>query len=236
MEPLEPVEWCPACILGIKSACTKRPGYNPETRKFMACRDWNEMVKHQTGDSAPVGEFSEGQIMASEFESEAITQHVRQRTPAGGFLKDDSELKQPARVGRQRANRAKPIKQGDICEWSELKYAGGGPVPIVGCFRGAAATVHHGPDKDWLNNDLSNLHKICTQCHSAYHQKNDIFYVSERPTPGTPFLWNEELVKGMEIKPHDPNTKATIQEIYEQIAERRKEELDTSEVLEVSDE
>lgn len=222
------MEICPACLLGIRSACTKRHHFNPETGKFMSCIDWGNYQAALSADpDTPVGEFSSAQIEASEFESDAITQHVaRERGPGGGFHKDDAALKQPARVGRQRANRAKPIKAGDICEWSELKYAGGGPVPIVGCYRGVAATVHHGPDKDWLNNELSNLHKICTQCHSLYHQKNDIFYVSERPTPGTPFLWNEELVKGMEIKPHDTETKATIQEIYEQIAVRRGEEGD----------
>lgn len=221
---------CPACLLGIKSACTERHHFNPETGKFMSCIDWANYQTALEPNASPVGEFSSAQIEASEFESDAITQHVqRERGPGGGFHKDDATLKQPARVGRQRANRAKPIKPGDVCEWSELKYAGGGPVPITGCFRGVAATVHHGPDKDWLNNDLSNLHKICTQCHSMYHIKNDMFYVSERPTPGTPFLWNEDMVKGLEIKPHDPDTKATIQEIYAQIAERRGEELLESE-------
>lgn len=149
-------------------------------------------------------------------------EEVINRSPGGRKLKKDASVKYPARVGRQRANLVKPIKPGDICEWSMLKSAGGGVVPIIGCYNNPASTVHHGPDKDYFNNTVENLHKICKFCHAAYHTANDPFYVDKRPPAGTPFYFQEEVISL--VKPHDPNTKATLSEVFDVIAKREKDE------------
>ena len=146
----------------------------------------------------------------------------------GRKMKPNSRLKNPMRTGRMRDNAIKPIGPGDKCEWAELKYAGGGVIPIVGCLGNAATTVHHGPDKDWLNNNEENLHKLCSDCHSAYHKFNDPFYVSRRPEPGTPFYFREEVLD--RLTPHDPNTKATKQEILQNIMKR--EQIEAGELWE----
>lgn len=125
-------------------------------------------------------------------------------------LKADEDVRDPTSTGRKRAAQLKPIREGDICEWAGLKYAGGGAVPIVGCNGRPAKARHHGPDKSTLNNEEGNLHVICVHCHNRWHAKNDPLYPKERPGNGQPFL----PLSG-ECKPHDPNTRATIEEIFQ---------------------
>lgn len=48
------------------------------------------------------------------------------------FLEPD-ELSNDTSAGRKRAAMAAPILTGMECEWSGLKFAGGGVIPIVGC-------------------------------------------------------------------------------------------------------
>lgn len=132
-----------------------------------------------------------------------------QRTP-----KPDELLKDVTSTGRKRAAQLKPIKEGDICEWAGLLKAGGGAIPIVGCNGRPAKAIHHGPDKSTVNNNLENLHKICTHCHNRWHTLNDPLYPNERPGQGKPYL----PLSG-ECLPHDPDTRATIQQIFEAEAE-----------------
>lgn len=128
--------------------------------------------------------------------------------PQGKQYKDGDEMKDMLSTGRKRAAKAKPIREGDICEWAMLKNAGGGIVPIIGCKGRLATNIHHGPDKSVLNNDPdTNLHKICAYCHNRWHTKNDIYY-GERPKDGSAFL----PIKG-ELLEHDKVTKATLEEI-----------------------
>lgn len=132
-------------------------------------------------------------------------------------------------AGRKRAAMLYPIYDGMICEWSGLKNAGGGVVPIIGCNGNKLSSkkggdgelvqgdVHHGPDKNTLENGAGNAHRICAFCHHRWHAANDKFY-GKRPTrddgkiDGTkPFLPLPEY----EWTKHDPETKATEEELEE---------------------
>ena len=139
--------------------------------------------------------------------------------------KEGADLKDVLSTGRKRAAEAKPLEEGTICEWAGLKYAGGGVVPIIGCpgnkltkNRGQYAR-HHGPDKNVLNNDLKNLHLICPTCHNRWHTLNDPYYGdgtgASRPPAG------EEWLPDMPWQAHDPDTKATEMEIFENETEWR---------------
>lgn len=123
-------------------------------------------------------------------------------------LKEADQIKDPTSTGRKRAVLVKPIREGDICEWAGLKECGGGVVPIVGCRGNLATNVHHGPDKDTLNNELVNLHKICATCHNRWHTVNDPFYPKVRPPGGTPFV--PEL---LEMLQHNSELMASEEEI-----------------------
>lgn len=90
----------------------------------------------------------------------------------------------PASTGRKLAARLFKIKPGMVCEWAGMKNVGGGLHPIVGCMRNPASDIHHGPDKNTLNNakvtwelgDTENIHLICSFCHNRWHGLNDPTY------------------------------------------------------------
>lgn len=135
---------------------------------------------------------------------------VNEPAQRGGPVKAAEDMADPISTGRKRAAVAKPITEGMVCEWAGLKCAGGGVESIIGCNGNVATNIHHGPDKDVLNNDDSNLHRICANCHNRWHTLNDPFY-GVRPTPGTPFI---PLVP-YSYRPHDTDTKADLKEIFE---------------------
>ena len=97
---------------------------------------------------------------------------------------DIGTLADPSSTGRKRAADMYPITPGQVCEWARQKNCGGGVEPIVGCLGNPASDIHHGPDKNTLNNekvsrgvgDSENLHLICSPCHNSYHAKNDMYY------------------------------------------------------------
>lgn len=132
-------------------------------------------------------------------------------------------------AGRKRAAMLYPIYEGMTCEWAGLKNAGGGVEPIIGCAGNKLSPkkggdgdlvqgdVHHGPDKNTLENSPGNAHRICAFCHHRWHAANDKYY-GKRPTredgkiDGTkPFLPLDEY----ELLQHDPDTRATDEEIKE---------------------
>lgn len=127
----------------------------------------------------------------------------------GGPVKNAEDMADPISTGRKRAAVTKPITEGMVCEWAGLKFAGGGVEPIIGCNGNVATNIHHGPDKDVLNNSDSNLHRLCANCHNRWHTVNDKFY-GIRPTPGTPFI---PLVPYVYLD-HDSDTKASIEEVF----------------------
>ena len=145
----------------------------------------------------------------------------------GRPVQTPEEIKDPTSTGRKRAAMVAPILTGQICAWAGLKFAGGGPIPIVGCDghalierKGGAPEKdlyqgdrHHGPDKNTLNNAVGmNLHSICADCHHRWHALNDEFYDKDgRPSAAFPFT---------PVVPyflHDPVTRST--ELQHAIAE-----------------
>lgn len=136
------------------------------------------------------------------------------------------EVTEVLSTGRKRAAMVAPIFPGMPCEWAGLRYAGGGPHPIVGCVGNTIADVkknadlpenatkrgerHHGPDKNTLNNAPgTNLHRICSACHTHWHALNDRYYADERP--GADVQWLP--LDGHKNFRHDPDTKATPEEL-----------------------
>jgi len=125
-----------------------------------------------------------------------ITQNKR-----GGPVKFDEDVTDPQSTGRKRAAVAYPLEEGMTCEWSSLKYAGGGSFPIIGCPGHKATNRHHGPDKNVLNNSEGNVHRICAFCHNRWHARNDPLY--------------QEVFGTDQWKTHDPETRATQAEVLE---------------------
>lgn len=126
--------------------------------------------------------------------------------------KDLADYKDPVSTGRKRAAEMYPISPGMVCEWANLKRAGGGVVPIVGCLGRPASDRHHGPDKNTMNNAPGNLHRICDHCHNTWHAVNDPHY-GDRPVHTQPFIPKGD--KNVDWFDHDPDTQATTQEIIE---------------------
>lgn len=91
--------------------------------------------------------------------------------------KDDSSLKDQQSTGRKRAAKWFPMDETQLCEWSMKTNCGGGKNPITGCAGNLQKARHHGPDKNTLNNDVGNVHRICHTCHNRWHTLNDEGYV-----------------------------------------------------------
>ena len=124
-----------------------------------------------------------------------------------GPYKEDEDVTDPKSTGRKRAAKMYPLTEGLKCEWSGLKFAGGGVVPIIGCHSGNAVARHHGPDKNTLNNSEGNVHRTCVFCHNRWHTANDPHYTKQIDETQT-WVPNKDWV------PHNPETKATIVEIF----------------------
>jgi len=91
--------------------------------------------------------------------------------------KNDGNLRDPHSTGRKRAVTLHGHANSDEpCEWRGRANCGGGRFPILGCDNGVQENLHHGPDKNTLNNERSNIHKICSQCHNRWHALNDPGY------------------------------------------------------------
>lgn len=134
--------------------------------------------------------------------------------------RDIGTLKEPLSTGRKRVAAMYPIPKGKICEWAGLAAAGGGTHPIVGCIGYPATDLHHGPDKNTLNNmrasagtsdGAENVHQICSFCHNAWHAVNDPHYperdyVEDQASPWLPL--------GVTLD-HDSDTLADQDTLYE---------------------
>lgn len=139
------------------------------------------------------------------------------------------ELKDPLSTGRKRVARMFPIPAGKMCEWAMLASAGGGIEPIVGCVGYPASDLHHGPDKNTLNNakaslgigTTENVWMLCSMCHNAWHAKNDPYYPKTRGNEkqrdyiadqATPFLPLPQFMDSFVA--HDPDTRTDSPRIY----------------------
>lgn len=107
-------------------------------------------------------------------------------------LKEDEDVTDITSTGRKRAAQMYPIEEGMLCEWAFLAKAGGGVYPLVGCNGTELSTDkgkharHHGPDKNTVNNEVGNVHRICQSCHNRWHSLNDPYYGSRQGTQ--PFI------------------------------------------------
>ncbi len=111
--------------------------------------------------------------MEPESSSEGDSEPVREINT----YKNDATLRDQQSTGRKRAAVMYPLDSDADCEWQRKKNCGGGKHPIVGCVDGKQEARHHGPDKNTLNNDSGNVHRICHKCHNRWHAKNDSDYV-----------------------------------------------------------
>lgn len=141
-------------------------------------------------------------------------------------LKNSADLKDQQSTGRKRAvvvieSEGRGL-DGSICEWAQLRFAGGGVTPIIGCAGTilretkdgdslpageSPRNVHHGPDKSTINNASGNLHVVCAHCHNRWHTLNDPHYGKNRPEAGKPFVPDGICLA------HDPETQATPEEL-----------------------
>jgi hypothetical protein len=118
-----------------------------------------------------------------------------------------------------------PISVGQVCEWAGLKDCGGGAVSVVGCINNPATDLHHGPDKNTLNNEkgsrgigeLENVHVICSECHNTWHALNDEFYdrYNRNEQQTEPCLPRE----GVQWSQHEPS-EATFEDLVEEEGRR----------------
>lgn len=175
---------------------------------------------HRETDKCQQEEVTVDQVSFADLSKEMSEEE--EPRPVGRPPKDISQMLDPISTGRKQAAVRAPIEVGSVCEWTGLKYAGGGVVPITGCIGRPASDRHHGPNKSTLVNsrpndgeDTWNLHVICDWCHNTWHAENDKYYGDAgRPKDNSDWLPVEPY------KEHDPNTKATREEIL--IAEMKR--------------
>lgn len=133
----------------------------------------------------------------------------------GGQIKTPEAITDVQSTGRKRAALMFPIEENEVCEWAGLLNAGGGVNAIIGCVDNMATAIHHGPDKNTLNNKRENIHKICAFCHNYWHAQNDQYY-GERPVGTEPFI----PLDGSDWKLPDTETKATDEQLVKEMIRR----------------
>lgn len=139
-----------------------------------------------------------------------------EQTREFGGLKSAFDITDVQSTGRKRAAQMYPISEGMVCEWSYLRSAGGGVMPIIGCLDGKATNIHHGPDKNTLNNNMGNVHRICAFCHNYWHGRNDKYY-GDRPAGTEPFI----PIGDSSWTLPDMDTHATLEEVLEDQVKRK---------------
>jgi hypothetical protein len=197
---------CPPCRAGFPNECW----YTWVDEEWTSCGE----IKFTA-----TGELKDERVSASsEDDQDRDSGYI---ADGYGAAKDISEYKDPLSTGRKRAATMYPIAAGQVCEWANLKRAGGGVVPIVGCLGRPASDRHHGPDKNTMNNAADNVHRICDYCHNTWHALNDPHY-GDRPDHTQPFIPIGEI--GVDWFAHDAITKATVEEILEAETKRLHEQ------------
>ena len=91
----------------------------------------------------------------------------------------DASLKDQQSTGRKRAALAYPLDREGPCEWADAgptNPKGGGTKPVIFGCKNTQDARHHGPDKNTLNNDEGNVHRICHWHHNNWHAMNDPDY------------------------------------------------------------
>lgn len=146
---------CFPCIRGLHGAC-----------RVLDCD-----CSHQSVPNAEVITNDSGEEDNSE-ERESSQSRTRRNKP-------DAALKDQQSTGRKRAANLYPLDREAPCEWLGKSGMGGGTKPINGCPLADNCTQqarHHGPDKNTLNNEEGNVHRIGHLCHNRWHAMNDPDY------------------------------------------------------------
>ena len=143
---------------------------------------------NQLGSNATDNLLSE-QMVDEEVPTEAYVPGKPEREV--NTYKDESTIRDQQSTGRKRAALMYPLHPELACEWRGKDNVGGHK-SIMGCINGLQQARHHGPDKNTLNNDEGNVHRICHVCHNRWHTENDPDYVwgqiyePHSPTDATP--------------------------------------------------
>lgn len=95
--------------------------------------------------------------------------------------KSTRRLKDPESTGRKRAKKLYPLDREAACEWRglmprDVQTLSGSRLPFGPCESGKQQARHHGPDKNPLNNEPENVHRICHRDHNLWHALNDEDY------------------------------------------------------------
>lgn len=169
---------CISCLRGFYDECGHDPpktGENSDTSI-----GGNSSVNSQSGSiTDELAQQSETSPSASDYDADEQPTGKRSRR-----TKPDDAVRDQQSTGRKRAARLYPLHREELCEWAEASDdnpKGGGTSPIViGCFKTQQAR-HHGPEKNTLNNDPGNVHRICHWHHNLWHRMNDPNYDPNHP-------------------------------------------------------
>lgn len=138
------------------------------------CRDPDCNDELEGGED--IAGFGEPTVSDSVLDDSTDTVDSEVEEEARHTYKDDSSLRDQQSTGRKRAARWYPIDDTKLCEWAGQTNCGGGQHPITGCVGNLQSARHHGPDKNTLNNEAGNVHRICPTCHNRWHTLNDEGY------------------------------------------------------------
>jgi hypothetical protein len=182
---------CLACLRGLTGECqhgsnTKQTGQRTDTEG----KDSEIISESKVGSEGyaydPRGYGTSGPYQSDTKDDESGTTREDSEPGTGKRKrrnKRDAALRDQQSTGRKRAARLYPLDRDAECEWAGSTSAGGGTNPIPGCgkrrntVKGKQQARHHGPDKNTLNNEPGNVHRICHSCHNAWHAVNDPDYV-----------------------------------------------------------
>ncbi len=169
---------CVECLRGFHAVCGDPCCCSNTTAPT------NSSVKEETGSTGGmVGE--DGQTSAPRiYDTSDPEEDWRVSSGSAKRGKRDASLKDQQSTGRKRAAQLFPLDRTAPCEWanaSESDPKGGGRYPLpFGCTN-LQSHRHHGPDKNTLNNEEGNVHRICTFHHNWWHAKNDSEYDPANP-------------------------------------------------------
>ena len=215
-------EVCVTCRAGLHSQCSEQP---ESLELYCCCGETYTLIGHLR---EMVGDDSEGETRTRPTKGGvSFTADVEFIAPKmvgnSGYIHPDAwastsnigELTDPKSTGRKRVARMYPIEPGMACEWARMKDNGGGPYPVIGCMGSPASDLHHGPDKNTLNNSKmsvgigfgENVHRICSDCHNSWHAANDPHYpeydrVEKQAEPWLPMIegaWGPQVASPAEF-------------------------------------
>jgi hypothetical protein len=183
---------CTMCLAGMHSLCESDPCCCSGAADFAVL-----LEEHDVVDSMLKKQLREGYGLGGSGGMDGIPRggrgELEPRTKGdSGYIHPDAwpsprdigSFDDPKSTGRKRQAEMYPIQKGQACEWAS-KFITLGDLPaIVGCVNNPATDLHHGPDKNTLNNEsasrgvgvLDNTWAICSECHNGAHSKHDDFY------------------------------------------------------------